>query len=114
MTRTDTSPMRDVALPFDESVRFDGSTLEPSLDQARLGRQAMAVFQVVRDGHWRTLAELAHETGYPEASISARLRDFRKLRFGAHELQRRRVNLDRGQWEYRLTLNPQVRLTLAP
>ena len=105
--------MRDVALPFDESVRFDGATLDPSLDQARLGRQALSVFHVVKDGHWRTLAELAHETGYPEASISARLRDFRKLRFGAHELQRRRVNQDRGQWEYRLIVNQQGALRLS-
>jgi hypothetical protein len=48
------------------------------LDGARLGDQAQRVFGAMSDGMWHTLAELSQRTGDPEASISARLRDFRR------------------------------------
>jgi hypothetical protein len=50
--------------------------------------------------NWRTLAEIETATGFPQASISARLRDLRKPKFGPYivERQRRRP----GTWEYRV------------
>jgi len=82
---------------------FDGATFEPVHDEARLGAQSLRVFAAVRDGQWRTLAEIAHITGDPEASISARLRDFRKRKFGAHEIERRRRGTpELGWFEYRM------------
>jgi hypothetical protein len=86
-------------LPFD----FDGSTYEPEHDRARLTGQALRVFELMLDGEWRTLAEIEEITGDPQASISARLRDFRKPRFGSyHVARRRRGNPHRGLFEYQL------------
>lgn len=73
-------------------------------DQARLAFQSGIVFGLMKDGEWRTLADIAESTGFPEASISARLRDFRKERFGGHLVHRRRRSP--GQFEYRLVVKP--------
>lgn len=78
----------------------DGRTFAPREDQARLADQHARVWAVVSDEKWRTLAEIAAATGAPEASVSARLRDFRKPRFGGHEVLRRRR--ERGVHEYRV------------
>lgn len=86
-----------------EIAHFDGKTYEAPLDYERLGRQLLAVLSVVKDGRWRTLSEVAAETGEPEASISARLRDLRKEKFGGHTVERRRRGEEkRGLFEYRL------------
>lgn len=79
---------------------FDGSTYEPRLDHARLSGQLKNVFLAMSDHRWWTLAELAVRSGGTEASISARIRDLRKSRFGGHVIDRRRT--DRGLFEYRL------------
>lgn len=92
-------------LPEQTDMHFDGETYDPSKDKIRLGSQAYKVFEVMRDGEWRTLQDIAHATQMPEASISARLRDFRKERFGEHEVQRQRCPDTDAQWEYRLVVN---------
>jgi hypothetical protein len=71
---------------FQLPLWFDGSTYDPKRDRIRLGKQAAAVFTLMSDGRWRSLLDIEHETGYPQASISARLRDFRKERFGSHDI----------------------------
>ena len=81
---------------------FDGATYEPERDQARLSRQARLVLDVMLDGNWLTLAEIARVTGCPEASVSARLRDLRKWRYGRRTIERRYVK--DGLHEYRLVL----------
>jgi len=82
---------------------FDGETFEAPLDLSRLGRQMHRVYNVMKSGQWYTLSEIAGAIGQPEASISARLRDLRKERWGAHEvLRRRRGEARRGLFEYRL------------
>ena len=90
---------------------FDGETFVPYLDGVRLTGQWKAVFAVMRDGAWRTLDEiqeiivLGGGEYYPLQSISARLRDFRKRRFGRHTVPRRRRGDPRkGLFEYRLIL----------
>lgn len=83
----------------------DGSTFNAAKDTGRLNRQAQLVFDVMRDGGWYTLAELSARTGQPEASVSARTRDFRKARFGSHTVERRRRSA--GTFEYRLTVRTQ-------
>jgi hypothetical protein len=70
---------------------FDGATYEHGRDGARLGDQMMAVLSVMADGQWRTLKQLAAAVDAPEASVSARLRDLRKPRFGGHRVERRYV-----------------------
>lgn len=79
----------------------DGATFDPDIDTERLNKQMRRVWDAMRDGRWRTLAEIAECTGDPEASISARLRDFRKPRFGQMAVNRRRRS-DAGLYEYQL------------
>jgi hypothetical protein len=57
-----------------------GDTFDLERDGARLGEQQRAVFTLMRDGRWRTLADIRLATGYPEASISARLRECGRLK----------------------------------
>jgi hypothetical protein len=54
----------------------------------------------MRDGRWRRLTAIAIAAQAPEASVSARLRDLRKERFGSHTVERRYVA--QGLWEYRV------------
>lgn len=79
---------------------FDGSTFEPEHDQARLAGQLERVKSYMLIGGWNTLAEIQRHAGGSEAGISARLRDLRKPRFGAYNVERRRV--EGGLFEYRI------------
>lgn len=89
-----------------ECVWFDGETYERAQDKQRLTGQMLAVWQVMRDGRWYTLDELCAKTGYrSQASVSARVRDLRKHRFGGHDIERRRRGMyepSDGLYEYRL------------
>jgi hypothetical protein len=78
----------------------DGETYEPERDRERLARQRRRVWDYMIAGRWRSLAAISEATGYPEASVSARLRDFRKARFGSHTVDRRYIGM--GLWQYRL------------
>lgn len=89
------------------SAHFDGSTYKPDFDYSRLtGRQAaLWVFMVLESaGAWRSLAEISDATGYPEASVSAGLRDFRKPKWGRHMVEAKRVPCHEraGWWVYRI------------
>lgn len=79
----------------------DGKTFDPLKDYERLNRQQRLVWDVMKDGGWRTLRAIGDLTDQPEASISARLRDFRK--FGL-TVDRKRVEGRNGLWEYRVTI----------
>jgi hypothetical protein len=70
-----------------------------------------AVFDCMKDGRWRTLAEIhANVRGGSEASISARLRDFRKRQWGQNTVnRRRRGEAALGIHEYQLIVNPTKR-----
>jgi len=78
----------------------DGETFSRPRDGARLNAQAEAVFDVMCDGCWRTLNQISNLTGAPEPSVSARLRDFRKPKFGGYLVEKR--HLENGLWQYRL------------
>lgn len=82
---------------------FDGCTYEHPRDAVRLGVQMYAVFELMKDGKERTLKEIADGTGSPESSVSARLRDLRKERFGGHTVERHYIA--RGLFSYRLLLS---------
>lgn len=83
--------------------KFDGETFEPAHDLDRLSKQLGRVKELMSDGQWRTLQEIALATGDPESSVSARLRDCRKEKHGGFIVDRRcrgeRVN---GLFEYQL------------
>lgn len=85
------------------TLAFDGPTYDPARDYERLRGQSLRVFNCMSDGKWRTLAEISVLTGDPEASISARLRDFRKSKFGSHTVNRRHIEF--GEYEYQLLVN---------
>jgi hypothetical protein len=88
---------------FTRSARFDGSTLDQEQDGPRLHRQLNKVkAYMLAVGDWRTLYEIATYIGEPEASVSARLRDLRKEKFGSYTVERRRRSV--GLHEYRVTL----------
>lgn len=82
------------------SPEFDGFTYEASNDHDRLYGQLDAVRALMLDGEWRTLAEIASATFSPQASVSARLRDLRKLKFGGYIVERERVGS--GLFRYRV------------
>lgn len=84
---------------------FDGATFEPEHDQARLTSHLARVRTVMLDGCWRTLPEIAKASrSKSEASVSARLRDLRKSKFGAWTVERRpRGERARGLFEYRVS-----------
>lgn len=77
-----------------------GETYDQARDGKRLDGQMADVFALMRDGQWRTLGEISGATGHPEASVSARLRDLRRLEFGGFTVDREFVR--RGLWRYRL------------
>lgn len=79
---------------------FDGETYRRALDNERLGAQLLRVGHLMGDGDWRTLSGIRDVTGDPEASISARLRDLRKRKFGGHTVERER--LKGGLYRYRV------------
>ena len=80
----------------------DGRTYDAAQDHARLNAQTLRVWTVLQAGAWWTLAELSAQTGDPEASVSARLRDLRKPKFGGHHIERARVATMAGLFMYRL------------
>jgi hypothetical protein len=76
-------------------------TFDPAQDATRLRQQLDAMRILMADGRWRTLAEIAARVHAPEASVSARLRDLRKPRFGFWTVLRERVDGGRGLHRYR-------------
>lgn len=95
----------DLALPPEPEAPhvdpdFDGVTYDPALDHERLTRQLGRVWSVLSDGNWWTLREISAGSAAPEASVSARLRDLRKPKFGGYEIESRRN--EGGTWEYRM------------
>ena len=85
-------------------LNFDGATYEAEFDAERLGAQSRRVFELMKDGKWRTMQEIGNATGdNSTASISARLRDFRKPQFGSFTVnRRRRGDPSDGLFEYQV------------
>lgn len=90
---------------------FGGETYEPVRDYIRLKSQLWRTWQVMCDSKARTLSAIAAQTtalrergGHDsEAAISARLRDFRKDKFGGHIVEKWNDGTgDGGLWWYRL------------
>ena len=81
--------------------QFDGETIDQPRDGDRLRIQLGRIRQLTSFGQWFTLADLERMTGFPQASISARLRDLRKPKFGGYTVERQYV--ERGLFRYRVT-----------
>jgi hypothetical protein len=104
-----------------------GAAYVPSLDKARLSLQIERIRLYLLPGEWKTLLELkaALEAIYapahfPEASLSAQLRNLRKEPYRLRVERRRREGVHgpgAGIWEYRLSgrePEPQLGLFIEP
>lgn len=92
------APTPEAAIPH-----FDVETYEAEFDYGRLAPQMGLVATLMADGRWRTLEEVAQATGCPQASVSARLRDLRKEKFGGFTVNRRaRGDRAQGRFEYQV------------
>lgn len=90
-------------------MSFGGVTFDENRDGDRLRAQLHRVRTLMWDQAWRTLAEISAVTGDPEASISARLRDLRKKKFGEHVMNARiRGPQELGLWEYQVIPNKET------
>jgi hypothetical protein len=83
-------------------IAFDGETYDVTIDYDRLKGLMKRVFLLMSDGQWRTLERISDETRGTEASVSARLRDFRKAKYGSLTMERKRLR--KGLFAYRLVL----------
>lgn len=86
-----------------KAPEFDGAAYVSEFDHSRLKGQMLKIWDLMKDGQFRTLQEIAQATNAPEASASAQLRNLRKQKFGSHTVERRRRG-DRssGLFEYKL------------
>lgn len=89
-----------------KSSRFNGADYKHERDSARLTSQHADIFNLMADGEFRTLSQIATITKHPESSVSAQLRHMRKERFGSHEVNRRHIL--NGLYEYQLIVNIEV------
>lgn len=87
-----------------DGLTFEGPDLKAH-DHRRLKGQLDRVRDLMIDGRWRGLAEIAKLTGDPVASVSAQLRHLRKARFGGYTVNRSYVG-DAGFYIYQV-LRPQ-------
>ena len=83
----------------------DGATFCEKQDGARLGTLHRLVFALMCDGVFRSLPEIREAIGEgSETGISARLRDFRKKKFGGFRVESKRRD-EGGSWVYRLDIS---------
>ncbi len=93
--------------------KFSGEGYDAKLDEDRLSGQIKRVFDLMKDGTWRTLSEIEvalirkHPDNHDgQASISAQLRNLRKEPHGSHTVtRRRRGEGKKGVHEYQLIVN---------
>lgn len=86
--------------PLFDNAAFSGADYDESRDKSRLTGQIKRIYDLMRDGKWRTLDAIYRETGDPPASISGQLRNLRKSSFGSHTVDRK--YLGDGLYAYRI------------
>lgn len=86
-----------------EQPQFKGSDFDEQIDGLRLKTQYDKVFELMKDGAFRTLNDIEISTGIlAQASISAHLRYMRKA---GHKVEKRRKEGKKGGlFEYKLIL----------
>lgn len=80
---------------------FDGITYQDK-DYTRLSGQLLRVFEVMKDGRWYGASQLCELANVSPLSITARIRDLRKPKFGSHTIERKLIS--GGYHEYRLVV----------
>lgn len=63
---------------------FSGKPVKTVDDHERLEKSYKRILRIMSDGKWRTVDEIYQLTGIMHTSISAHLRNFRKIGFGSH------------------------------
>ena len=92
----------NLTLPINTSAaRFGGAMLDER-DVPKMHAQLARVFDVLKHGHWLSLAEIrdASQPG-SESATSSRIRDLRKAPFNFSVLTKRGED---GVWRYRLVI----------
>lgn len=84
---------------------FGGATYDPMKDAQRLRDQLGKVRSAMLGAGWCRLKWLSEQTKAPEASVSARIRDLRKPKYGGYTIDRRRVPGRESLYEYRIVQN---------
>ena len=101
----------ETQITMDFNKPFDGSDIIPELDQKRLSRKLLDIYNVMKDSVWRTPDELTDilkmkDKRVNASSTSANLRNLRKKRFGFHTVEKQRKgDQSSGLWEYKLIPN---------
>ena len=86
-----------------KEFNFVGSDYVEERDYKRLSSQHKKVYNLMQDGRYRTLPEIADLISEPPASISAQLRHFRKKSFGSHIVNKKYEG--NGLFSYQLIVN---------
>ena len=93
-------------------LTFDGEGYDERFDKDRLITQLQRVYDMMRDSEWRSLKEISdtltliYGNRFPEASISADLRSFRRASHGSSIVERH--NEGHGLFLYRLIPSPET------
>lgn len=66
----------------------------------RLTTQRGRILHRLKQGGWYTLDTLSALENAPQASVSAQLRNLRKLKYGGYTIERRHIK--NGLYEYRM------------
>jgi hypothetical protein len=100
----DMNPTRWEARKNVTPPNFVGPNIVTEFDEERLTGQLRDIFNIMKDGEYRTLGEIKRLLGRgSETGISAALRSLRKPQFGSHKVEKRRRGEERnGLWEYAL------------
>lgn len=70
--------------------KFQGSDYDPARDGDRLTNQLQDVKRCLQDGRYWTVEEIAINTGHPQLSVSAQIRNLRKIKHGGYQVDCRR------------------------
>lgn len=89
---------------------IDGDTYDRKQDGKRLLSLLERVKLIMLSGSWCTLKELKDETGGTESSVSARVRDLRKEKFGGYEIERKRIVGGLHAYRMRVTVATQFEM----
>ena len=92
--------MSQPSLLTDLRPRMDGATFDAAQDGPRLTLHLEKVRCLLSTGRPWTAADIGARVGCSEAAASARCRDLRKAKFGAHDVRCERVH--GGLWFYRM------------
>jgi hypothetical protein len=67
--------------------------------------QLNRVLDAMRDGNWRSPAEISMLTGDSARSVTSRLRDLRLPRYGGYQVDARKRDASTQTWEYRVIVS---------